>query len=201
MIWVDKIEDIDFSSAWKANIFTHPGIANGVLREEISGLKKTYCVEDNILVFVNIFSDVKFTFDCLSMIFPTPTPEPGRIYTAQESSEDRWVAVNPLKATCNSVTTWHKMSQKLTQVSLNSWMNFLHFCETTLIAMRYRRVGVLKRQSKELYLRELVKTKEKLNFYIQRFTTFRSAICGPLIENSGSQKISKVTTQNQYSFD
>lgn len=82
MIWVDKIEDIDFSSAWKANIFTHPGIANGVLREEISGLKKTYCVEDNILVFVNIFSDVKFTFDCLSMIFPTPTPEPGRIYTA-----------------------------------------------------------------------------------------------------------------------
>ena len=31
-----------------------------------SGLKqKTYCVEDNILVFVNIFSDVKFTFDCL----------------------------------------------------------------------------------------------------------------------------------------
>lgn len=65
MIWVDKIEDIDFSSAWKANIFTHPGIANGVLREEISGFKKTYCVEDNILVFVNIFSDVKFTFDCL----------------------------------------------------------------------------------------------------------------------------------------
>ena len=61
------------------------------------------------------------------------------------------------------------MSQKLTQVSLNSWMNFLHFCETTLIAMRYRRVGVLKRQSKELYLRELVKTKEKSNFYIQRF--------------------------------
>ena len=56
------------------------------------------------------------------------------------------------------------MSQNLTQVSLNSWMNFLHFCETTLIAIRYRRVGVLKRQSKELYLRELVKTKEKLNF-------------------------------------
>ena len=42
-----------------------PRIANGVLREEISGLKKTYCVEDNILVFANIFSDVKFTFDCL----------------------------------------------------------------------------------------------------------------------------------------
>ena len=80
------------------------------------------------------------------------------------------------------------MSQKLTQVSLNSWMNFLHFCETTLIAMRYRRVGVLKRQSKELYLRELVKTKEKLNFYIQRFTTFRSAICGPLIENQGHRR-------------
>jgi len=132
---------------------------------------------------------------------PTPTPEPGRIYKevetqlSQESSEDRWVAVNPLKATCNSVMTWHKMSQKLTQVSLNSWMNFLHFCETTLIAMRCRHVGVLKRQSKELYLRELV------NYYIQRITAFRSAICGQLIENSGSQKISKVTTQNQYSFD
>lgn len=67
--------------------------------------------------------------------------------------------------------------------------------------MRCRRVGVLKRKSKELYLRELVKTKEKINFYIQRFTTFRSAICGPLIENLGSQKISKVATQNQYSFD
>ena len=57
---------VNFSSAWKANIFTHTGIANRVLREEISGLKKkTYCVEDNILVFVNIFSDVKFKFDCL----------------------------------------------------------------------------------------------------------------------------------------
>lgn len=75
---------------------------------------------------------------------PTPIPEPGRIYKevetqlSQESFEDRWVAVNPLKATCNSVMTWHKMSQKLTQESLNSWMNFLHFCETTLIAMRCR---------------------------------------------------------------
>ena len=31
---------VNFSSAWKANIFTHTGIANRVLREEISGLKK-----------------------------------------------------------------------------------------------------------------------------------------------------------------
>ena len=67
--------------------------------------------------------------------------------------------------------------------------------------MRCRRVSVLKRPLKELYLRELVKTIEKKNYYIQRFKTFRSAICGPLIENSGSQKITKITTQNQYSFD
>lgn len=76
---------VNFSSAWKANIFTHTGIANRVLREEISGLKKkkkkhtvsktTFQCLSTYLVMLNLNLIV-----CSSMISPTPTSEPERIY-------------------------------------------------------------------------------------------------------------------------